>query len=1014
MQTSGFGLGIGAGGGSGRDRNWVLRHGKPATSFGARLEKGDHILALGSRLEMYPSRNGLPQRLLLATAPSRPALKKPANKKSSSSTRHHSTARVAYASGTPHGGVAPDSLPRYSPSGYGTHDGGSQAPQNASSSSTSSGTQSFPNHPQQYSPHWVNQRRAGEAPAVRATEPRSSPLSAVVPTILHLGPVALVAPFSAPHPTQFVPNPIFHQVSASSARNFPLEAQAVLPDVLSPGTVVEFHTDGSDHRLGLITRYADDSGDVLWVSEPVLHGSSGFTGSLSFSWLSFRAFLLLSYLQGLSSAFVCLAAASAPRLVSSKDVTFVWPRKHRNVVFEYTLENLPALIRHANNLIQQNLTQIPVVWGSYVDSQRSTIHTVSLAEFLFGQQPKPHELYVAHRLLQDSKVYFAQADRYSYACRSLAEVQQEKKNLQQRQREDRDIAQFVERLQHRLTEVSVGVHAVAPAPSIDWNPVRDAAYIDQLKSYALATPESPPADATWKSMLKPLSVGRRPDQVFNMLVQLGIMHRYENPHLARFPRRLDFDLNALKQYAQMSALLDQSMPAAIPTPSIPSPISLPRFPASVDRDAGHRRDLRSAGPAFAIDNATGSDEIDDAIGLEQRSDGSTWVHVHIGDPSRLVAPNDELDKLAQQRAQSVFLPERAVTMFPPSLSRNQFSLLPGKLNFALSYSFQLTPQGDVVEYEINPSVIDQVHCLTYEHADDLLSGDPSTMSVTKRQHAEALRKMVAISETHRERRLARGACVLDLPRAELTVINRGEEIDLKVVRDSTSVSRSMVGEFMIVVGELTAKFASTNNIPIPMRSQAARRGLRDSAPATTQVCSSDDWSTALTQLDQMSRLCAAQTETEGRPHAGLAVDIYCQATSPIRRYLDLLVQHQIKAAIRGDKLPFDRKAVQKLIGQMEHVSSELSRLTSNSHRYWMLRYLERLPLTTSYNALVTGTDFSTDPPGSNLLLFDLGWRTSAQLDRVPPRGELLKLYISFVDAFNDVVRFREVLPVSTD
>eukprot|EP01122_Echinamoeba_exundans_P003790 TRINITY_DN1384_c0_g1_i1.p1 TRINITY_DN1384_c0_g1~~TRINITY_DN1384_c0_g1_i1.p1 ORF type:complete len:953 (+),score=176.13 TRINITY_DN1384_c0_g1_i1:67-2925(+) len=937
---------------------------------------------------MYPSRNGLPQRLLLATAPSRAGghhhHTANTNRKNKKST-HSATARIAY---------APNTIP-HPTNGYETHDRVGQAVY-AAEGTAGHYQHSAPPHQQPYAhsdaynTHRTLRRptenivsgRGGESGVRTVTSNGTtnsssliSPLAFVAPPVaLHLGPVALAAPF--------VPNQLFHHhSSASTAAQITLEQNLLANDSLRPGTVIEFHTDGTDHRLGLITKCVDDSGEVVWVSEPATQASG---------------------------------SAPTQRMVSAKDVTFVWPRKHRNVVFEYTLDNLPALIRHANQLVQQNRSQIPVVWGSYVDSQRGSIQMSALAEFLFGTQPKPHELYVAHRLLQENKIYFKQSDRYTYSCRSLAEVQEEKRNLQQRQREEHQVAQFVQRLQRRLAEMSAASAAVDPAAALpvagvepttalDWNPTRDHVFIDRLKSYALSTPLQPPADSTWSSMLKPLSLGRHPDKVFKMLVQLGIMHKYENPHLARFPRKLDFDTAELKQYAQMSALLDQSMPPSIPTPSM----SLPRLPASVDRDAGHRRDLRSTGPAFAIDNASGSDEIDDAVGLEQRSDGSTWIHVHIGDPSRLVAPNDELDTIARQRAQSVFLPERAVTMFPPSLARNQFSLLPGKLNFALSYSFRLGNDGEVAEFEITPSVIDQVHCLTYDQADELLKLD-ANMSVTKRHHAEVLNKMVSIANNHRESRLARGACVLDVPRAEITVLDRGEEIDLKVVRDAASPSRNMVSEFMILVGELTAKFAHRNNIPIPLRTQAARRAvLRDASHDLPEI--PQEWSNALTQMEQMSRLCAAQTETEPRPHAGLAVDMYCQTTSPIRRYLDLLVHYQIKAALRGDSLPFDKRAVQRLISQLESVSSELSRLTFSSQRYWMLRYLERQPQERIYSALVTGSDFSTDPPGAALLLTELGWRTNTILDRSPTRGEMLKLYISYIDAFGDVIRFREVM-----
>lgn len=41
-----------------------------------------------------------------------------------------------------------------------------------------------------------------------------------------------------------------------------------------------------------------------------------------------------------------------------------------------------------------------------------------------------------------------------------------------------------------------------------------------------------------------------------------------------------------------------------------------------------------------------------------------------------------------------------------------------------------------------------------------------------------------------------------------------------------------------------------------------------------------------------------------RPHGGLGLDNYVQATSPIQRYLDLAFHYQLKAHLRGEVLPF--------------------------------------------------------------------------------------------------------------
>lgn len=120
------------------------------------------------------------------------------------------------------------------------------------------------------------------------------------------------------------------------------------------------------------------------------------------------------------------------------------------------------------------------------------------------------------------------------------------------------------------------------------------------------------------------------------------------------------------------------------------PILISRLP--VDKDSSLRKDLRSIQPTFAIDDSD-SLEIDDSISLDVRQDGSTWICVHIADPSRMISPNDQLDRLAQDRVSSIFLPEKRFGMFHPSLSEKHFSLLPSRTNYALSFLIRLTSEG---------------------------------------------------------------------------------------------------------------------------------------------------------------------------------------------------------------------------------------------------------------------------------------------------------------------------------
>ena len=118
-------------------------------------------------------------------------------------------------------------------------------------------------------------------------------------------------------------------------------------------------------------------------------------------------------------------------------------------------------------------------------------------------------------------------------------------------------------------------------------------------------------------------------------------------------------------------------------------------PPDPDQD---RRDLTHL-KVYTIDDES-TKEIDDGLSLEFLEEGQQRVWVHIADPSRWVTPGDELDREAQRRSTTLYLPTGMIPMFPVELSTGPMSLVEGEVCCALSFGILLTPEGAVERYEI--------------------------------------------------------------------------------------------------------------------------------------------------------------------------------------------------------------------------------------------------------------------------------------------------------------------------
>ena len=122
-----------------------------------------------------------------------------------------------------------------------------------------------------------------------------------------------------------------------------------------------------------------------------------------------------------------------------------------------------------------------------------------------------------------------------------------------------------------------------------------------------------------------------------------------------------------------------------------------------DREIDVRRDLR-AERIFTIDPSYARD-LDDALSIKAKEDGTFEVGVHITDVSHFVKPNTALDRDARKRATSVYLVQRAVPMLPPTLCEELCSLIPHQDRLTFSVIFTINADGAVLDKWFGKTIV---------------------------------------------------------------------------------------------------------------------------------------------------------------------------------------------------------------------------------------------------------------------------------------------------------------------
>jgi len=329
-----------------------------------------------------------------------------------------------------------------------------------------------------------------------------------------------------------------------------------------------------------------------------------------------------------------------------------------------------------------------------------------------------------------------------------------------------------------------------------------------------------------------------------------------------------------------------------------------------ETDLAGREDLRDL-PCLTIDGPFTQD-FDDAISFKVVGD-EFHVGVHIADVAEAISADSILDLTAAGRASSQYLPRRQIPMLPADLSRDVLSLREGCDSNAISLLARFDKTGALLDYRFAPTVIHVTQRLIYEDVNETLEGDP------------LFKEMHRFSKRLHHKRMHIGALDLSLPDLEVK-FNGG--LSLKLVEQNTP-SRIIVAEFMILYNWLAAKFCLENQIPILFRTQA---DPNDRLPL-------DEKGYIYYVFRQRRKLSPLHIRTKPGPHSGLGVEMYIQATSPIRRYHDLVNQRQIHNYLLQKELIYDEKRLGEIRMSTAPVIKSLAIIKRNRLRYWILKYL---------------------------------------------------------------------------
>lgn len=309
-------------------------------------------------------------------------------------------------------------------------------------------------------------------------------------------------------------------------------------------------------------------------------------------------------------------------------------------------------------------------------------------------------------------------------------------------------------------------------------------------------------------------------------------------------------------------------------------------------------------------------------------DGNLWrLGVHTTDVARYVVQDSVLDRVARKRSTALYLHDQILPLLPEALAVQRCSLMPEQERLAISTFLTIDETGQVVEFELQPSVVQVDARFSYLQAQAILERDAETKTTDEafqqavQQHApyfEIIDRLLTLSQALRQQREKRGGFALNLPEAKFNFSDEGSSDCL--VTSAISPAQGIILEVALVVNQAISMHLQALGVPGIYRVQptpelddvqetiklAANLEMEIALeePETvlpkdyqqfTQQFSESSVEKVLTYLLQATLKPAAYSSTPG-PHFSLALEGgYTQAIAPARRYADLLIQRVLHA-----------------------------------------------------------------------------------------------------------------------
>lgn len=569
-------------------------------------------------------------------------------------------------------------------------------------------------------------------------------------------------------------------------------------------------------------------------------------------------------------------------------------------------------------------------------------------------------------------------------------------------------------------------------------------------------------------------------QVWDLLVDLGVMAPWQDMVSLRHEltsRETKTELNAADQ---------------LPTASLGDEEKTIQFLKDnglhlQDPLGGIRHDFGDL-PVYVIDDAT-AEELDDGISIEAVPDepGNYWLHGHIADPASVIPPTHPWSLDAQKKTSTVYFNQSTLPLFRPEVMRLSglgSSLHTGKPERVMTFSAKIDEKGVILDHKVRAGLIRNVRILRYDDVNTAvgpaLAGDEPMFSypfgggtsqpTTPPIHSptpgdvQQLHDIFRVTRRIIQKKVDEGYYIFTTPSANIALHSRPSPPCLPMGTPTAYAgfpswtytvshseasdlgARSLVAEVMKLSGRVASMFFRDRNIPALRR--FAPPGSVSDLPGLLAKRTANANIGVYERLKHDVVYLPAGYCLDVRGHFGMGIsgdEGYCRATSPLRRYADLVAHWMMQRALLLDAGTgeeevgrvlgpevFNEEWLKTYMGFLSVDEARIKNMQVMNGKFWVTYYLKALlegrfdpavevteaapspaPETKSEGTQAPGRDMVLQKEFEGFLMTDVfsaamspGWSAKAFVPSLGIMAEVSGVRYTGTSTVGDLVRLR--------